>query len=121
MAETPNLPPSLFPSNDKVTDKINKEKQIMEEESPPPPRQLSSDSNVVTNEAPGWSTEETVPEILGSSANTTASLATENTHTIVKIGIGIDLIQLSLFVGFLGQHPCINSGIDFLSILFFWV
>jgi hypothetical protein len=57
MAETPNLPPSLFPSNDKVTDKINKEKQIVEEESPPP-QQLSSDSNVIiTNEAHGWSTE----------------------------------------------------------------
>lgn len=70
----------------------------MEEESPPP-RQLSSDSNVVTNEAHEWSTEETVPEISGSSANTAASLASENTHMTVKIGIGIDLVQLSLFVG----------------------
>jgi len=98
MAETPNLPPSLFPSKQEATDKINKEKQIVQEESPPP-RQLSSDSNVVTNEAHGQSTEETVPEISGSSANTAASLASENAYTTVKIGIGIDLVQLSLFVG----------------------
>jgi hypothetical protein len=52
MAETPNLPPSLFPSKEEATDKINKEKQIVEEESLPP-QQLSSDSNVVTNEAHG--------------------------------------------------------------------
>ncbi|CAM6027517.1 unnamed protein product [Sphagnum balticum] len=98
MAETPNSPPLLFPSKEEATDKINKEKQIVEEESPPP-RQLSSDSNVVTNGAHGWSTEETVPEISGSSANTAASLASKNIHTTVKIGIGIDLVQLSLFVG----------------------
>jgi vacuolar protein sorting-associated protein 13A/C len=98
MAETPNLPPSLFPSKEEATDKINKEKQIVEEESPPP-QQLSSNSNVVTNEAHGSSTKETVPEISGSSANPAASLASENAHTTVKIGIGIDLVQLSLFVG----------------------
>jgi vacuolar protein sorting-associated protein 13A/C len=52
MAETPNLPPSIFPSKEEVIGKINKEKQIMEEESPPP-WQLFGDSN----EAHGWSTK----------------------------------------------------------------
>jgi hypothetical protein len=48
------------------------------------------------------------------SANTAASLASKNIHTTVKIGIGIDLVQLSLFVGG-SQDNTINSGIDFLS------